>query len=319
MDSPGAIIRPVPPSIVVGGSYMGNLSLGRTMPMNRRRFLKQAATTAAGACAGFLIAPSCAYAADDRVKRLVHWLRKSFVGGEIGLVPNLPSGKVRGGRVRDDLKNLYWLQNCNLFAMHALRGHDDELAAKIEQSYRRWYATAFPDIEERTENHLTVGGLPAVQAPDGHFFRTIVKRHEGDGFTIGTETFDPKRLGRIKDNDPRGLLKFGVLGSHLRGDKQRARDYFTKAISLWDGRGFTHTRMQKHGAYYTRYLAYALIAERMLGASIPPRIRAAIRSRLWSVQDIDGGLWTNYNADGTIPPFAKKTTEIGPLALLSNN
>ena len=80
---------------------------------------------------------------------------------------------------------------------------------------------------------------------------------------------------------------------------------------------FTHTRMHKHGAYYTRYLAYALIAERTLGSRIPISIRSAIWERLWSVQDVDGGLWTNYNGDGTIPPFAKKTTEIGPLALLA--
>ena len=35
------------------------------------------------------------------------------------------------------------------------------------------------------------------------------------------------------------------------------------------------------------------------------------------MQDKDGGLWTNYNRDGSFPALAKKTTEIGPLTLLA--
>ena len=45
--------------------------------------------------------------------------------------------------------------------------------------------------------------------------------------------------------------------------------------------------------------------------------RSQVEARLWAVQDSDGGLWAHYNPHGSVPPFGKKTTEIGLLALLA--
>ncbi|MHC4503968.1 MAG: hypothetical protein ACYTFI_11735, partial [Planctomycetota bacterium] len=42
--------------------------------------------------------PATKYARN--LKRLAEWVAGSFVGGRIGLVPNLPTGKTRGGRER---------------------------------------------------------------------------------------------------------------------------------------------------------------------------------------------------------------------------
>jgi hypothetical protein len=235
----------------------------------------------------------------------------------IELLTNLPSRKTRGGRDRGDLKHLCWLQNCNLFGFHALREFEPDMAKSLEQSYRGWYAKAFPDVEERTENYLPLGKLPADPPPEGKFYRTILRETETNGYTIGTETYHPDQLGTIFSDDPRSLLKFGALGAHLRNDKRQAEVYFKKAFALWDGAGFRTPRRTQHDAYYTRYLAYALIVERALHVKIPATMRDAIQNRLWSVQDKDGGLWTNYNRDGSLPPFAKKTTEIGPLTLLA--
>jgi len=254
---------------------------------------------------------------DRRIDSLVNWIRRGFVAGDINLLSNLPSGRTHGGTLREDLKNLYWLQNCNLFGMHALRPYDPEMAESIGKSYRQWYKQLYPDDPERTEHYLPLGQLPGHKPPEGHYFRAIVKRVDLDGFTVGTETYDPQQTGRIIDTDPRSLLKFGAMGCWLRGDRVRAMDYFHKALALWDGRGFGNTRMDRHDAYYTRHLSYALIAEGMLQTRIPETIRKPLEQKLWACQDSDGGIWTNYMADGSFPHFAKKTNESGPLALLA--
>ena len=93
-------------------------------------------------------------------------------------------------------------------------------------------------------------------------------------------------------------------------------DWFMNlALQSVNGVGFREQRQA--GAYHTRCLAYALIAERALGIKIPADVRAKIETRLWACQDTDGGLWTDYLHDGTIPGHAKKTNEIAPLTLLA--
>ena len=290
--------------------------------IRRRDFIthigRGAVVLGAAGCGGGAVAgrPGTKYAGN--LKRLAEWVAGSFVGGRIGLVPNLPTGKTRGGRDRKDLRNLYWLQNCNLYAMVALRPYDKALAGKIEASYRRWYRTEFADVKEKTEHYLTIGELPGVEVPEGRYLRNVVKLKQFDGFRVGTETYEPGRLGRILSDDPRTLLKYGVLRAKLEGNAEQASRYFDRAMKLWDGCGFPMPeRSGRHSSYRTRNLAYALIAARALGRAIPSAARETIEKRLWACQDADGGIWTNYEKDGTIPHLAKKTTEIGPLVLLA--
>jgi hypothetical protein len=285
--------------------------------MTRRGFMKRSgASLLATSAASFSVASRPRDYSDNR-KRLAEWTARAFTGDPVNLVSNLPSGRIYGGREREDLRRLFWLQNCNLFAMYALRPYDPAVAKRIETSYGHWYETEFSHCEERTEHYLPLGRLPNAPAPEGKFHQTIIERKEFDGYTVGTESLEASLLRTIRDEDPRGLLKFGVLSAQLRGEKRMAEEYFRKALALWDGNGFLHTRMDRHGSYYTRYLAYALIADRALGGGLSSDLREMIEQRLWSLQDEDGGLWTNYNADGSIPDLAKKTTEIGPLALLA--
>ncbi|OPZ16679.1 MAG: hypothetical protein BWZ10_01368 [candidate division BRC1 bacterium ADurb.BinA364] len=286
--------------------------------MNRRRFLRIAGAAPMAFAAPFSIAVPPADRSEN-LKRLLEWIRRAFAAAPIELLSNLPSGRTYGGTDRPDLQRLYWLQNCNLYAQHALKAFDAELAERIRSSYWRWHKEHFAHCEERTENYLPVGQLPAHPAPPGKYWRVVVERKEFDGFTIGTETQKPGLFGDIREDDPRGLLKFGVLGAALRGEKDEAQRRLKQALALWNGSGFAHTRMDRHRSYYARYLAYALIAERAAGLAIPPDIRAAIEGRLWALQDADGGLWTNYDADGAFPDMAKKTTEIAPLTLLAYN
>jgi hypothetical protein len=287
---------------------------GFHMSVDRRGFLK--AVGCAAISRRVVCAESSGGPVETRLRNLADWIARSFRSEPIGLVPNMPSGRTRNGRQRDDLKNLYWLQNCNLYAMFALRPYRPELARRIEESYRRWYAKAFPDVVERTAHYLTVGKLPAIDVREGRYLRAVVRVKEYGGFRVGTETNEPDRLGEIRPDNPKTLLKDGVLHAVLKGKRKLALDYFDQAMSLFDGSGFAEKRTEA-GRYHTRNLAYALIAERALRIRMPERIRGVVEERLWSGQDTDGGIWTDYCADGTIPPFAKKTNEIAPLTLLA--
>ncbi len=286
--------------------------------ITRRRFVKTACTSIVAVSIPTPAVIAGDAARKDNLKRLVDWVVASLVAGPVNLVPNLPTGQTYGKSDRSDLKDLFWLQNCNLFAYHALEHFQPQAAETIKKSYEKWYHTAFANIIEQTENYLSLAKLPADTPPEGKYFRTIVKKHTRDGMTIGTETYQPDFLGTIKDDDPRALLKFGVFGARLRGDQKKAEQYFKKALSLWDGTGFQNTRIDRHNAYYTRHLAYVLIAEKALHTKIPPKTKAQIQNQLWSLQDKDGGIWTNYYKDGTLPHFAKKTNEIAPLTLLAH-
>jgi hypothetical protein len=286
--------------------------------MNRRHFLG-----ALAAASGSLLAPRCfASAAGERsyadnLKRLTDWIVGAMVADGIDLVANMPSGTTHGGRDRADLARLCWLQNCNLYAFHALRKFEPATACKLEKSYRHWYRELFANLDEQTENYLPVGKLPKDAPPAGKYFRVVVKEAKHKGYTIGTETHRRDWVAPIPPDDPRALMKFGVLGAVLRDDLKDAKACFKKALALWDGTGFRTPRREHYNGYYTRNLAYALLCERALRTRLPADLRDAIQKRLWSLQDEDGGLWTNYSRDGSLPRLAKKTTEIGPLTLLA--
>jgi hypothetical protein len=291
--------------------------------MERRILLKAAAAANLA-----LLVPGCRVSPvtargrhEEQMRRLVEWMvrdvHRNVARHGVSLVSALPSGRTRAGKDRADLENLYWLQNNNLYAMHALRPHAPEVARDIEAAYHRFYRADFPGVIERTEHYYTVGQRVDPMPPRGRYFQLDILRREHEGYVIGTEVSALDRLGRIQDNEPRGLLKFGVLGEVLRGDREYARQYFDRAMALWDGNGFMHTRWDRHGSYYGRYLAFALIADNALGRPMPFARREQIEARLWSIQDPDGGFWTNYHADGSYPSLAKKTMEIAPLALLA--
>ena len=284
--------------------------------LTRRSFVATAGIFAAFPAGAIRSAEPAAPALSSRLERLADWIADSFQAGQINLVPNLPSGKTHAGRQRIDLKHLYWLQNCNLFAMTALRRYDKELSHKIERSYRLWYQKTFPDVPEQTEHYLPLGKLPGLDVPEGKYLRAVIKVKDYGRYRIGTETHDPSQLGEVRADNPKVLLKNGLLRELLRGRKELALKYFDQAMRLWDGGGFRERRTEE-GRYHTRCLAYALIAERALRTRMPTQIHEQVESRLWACQDGDGGIWTDYNADGTIPGLAKKTNEIAPLTLLA--
>jgi hypothetical protein len=293
--------------------------------VNRRDFLKAAALPVMAGWPGCQNGPRVVRRPKyyDRQQRLIAWMvaevQRNAARHRVHLVSALPSGRTHAERDRRDLENLYWLQNNNLYAAHALRPHAPDLARAIEADYQRFYREDFPGAIERTEHYYSVG-LPAEpMPPSGRYYRLEALRRDHGAFSTGTEVNVPDQLARIQDNDPRSLLKFGVLGEVLRGDRERAHGYFDQAMALWDGHGFLHTRWERHRSYYGRYLAFALIADNALRRPLPAALREQLEDRLWSIQDTDGGIWTNYNADGSFPALAKKTMEVGPLALLATN
>ena len=252
----------------------------------------------------------------ERKERLAEWIVSSFRSDDINLLPNMPSGKTKGGKDRPDLKNLYWLQNSNLFAINVLTPYDKNLVAKIRLSYNRWYKQCFADVDEFTDHYLPLAKLPKVIVPAGKYPRAVIKLKDQGEYSIGTETHDSRLMGNISDDSVKVLLKHGVLRSVLEEDKKQAKVYFDSAMKLWDGNGFVDKRGE-NGHYLTSHLAYALIAANALHVKLPDGLHEKVEQRLWACQDLDGGIWTKYNADGSIPNTGKKTNEIAPLTLLA--
>lgn len=110
-------------------------------------------------------------------------------------------------------------------------------------------------------------------------------------------------------------LIYQSLNEHLRGNRSEAEYYFYKAYQMWDGKGINDLATLEDGAYANYKLALVLYASKVLGLAIPNYNR--IEEKLWSMQQIDGGITSLADMNGN--PQGSANAETTALALLPYN
>jgi len=122
----------------------------------------------------------------------------------------------------------------------------------------------------------------------------------------GTSPLNPSEYGDV------AFLM--ALYYYRRGDLKKATDYFNIGAGMYDGIGINDIAFKKgesKGIYQTYKLALFYLAGYVLGYSVPDNVI----NRILSLQASNGGFYTGYYPNGTIPEAVVTNTETTALAV----
>ena len=199
---------------------------------------------------------------------------------------------------------VYWLYHDNYLAAKVLKASRPDLATRIEAAIRGFGVMTSGKIE-----------ILFNEAPNGFPFRIyeLLDVTNIAGKTIRTERVTGELL-KGWDAYADLLLMAGIAKSKTAPDE--AKDYFGKALALWDGRGFADPAFKHRHVYATYKLALAILCADTLNQNLPFRSEAL--QQLAKLQSASGGWITDYDRDGKPRGLANvETTCFALLALRS--
>jgi hypothetical protein len=143
---------------------------------------------------------------------------------------------------------------------------------------------------------------------------TILTLHSDD-YIVKTEVCNGTIMPNWQEYTDR--LLYMALSCFWQGNNTAANPYFNNATDTWDGIGINDTATKAEGLYATYKLALLLYTSKVLGERLP--FENELVKRLWSLQQgSDGGIVTNYYANGTLVGDANtETTSIVIIAVLT--
>ena len=186
--------------------------------------------------------------------------------------------------------NTYWLVSDNLLAYHALKHYYPETAEKIQITMKNYgYFRSF--------KHEVIFGTTIPYIP----FRnnTAYVLDQNGNATVKTEVCN--RTETLNTTDYADLCIFAALHYHWIGNESDAVELFNTAKHMWDGKGlYDNPSLHAEGRgepliYSTFKLALLLYASRILNQ--PLENKTDIEEVLWRMQDVNGGLHTDYDAN----------------------
>jgi len=220
--------------------------------------------------------------------------------------------------------NTYWLVSDNLWAWKGLKVANemyyfgagevgpvaDEIEAKLKKDATLYNlprdANGFP-ISFMHE--AVIGDI--IPTPNRN--ATILTLHSDD-YNLKTEVCNGTLLNWKKYTD---RLLYMALSCFWQGNDTGANLYFRNATATWDGIGISDKETKTDGFYATYKLALLLYTSKVLGERLP--FESELVKRIWSLQnDSDGGIITNYYANGTQKGDPNtETTSIAIIAVLT--
>ena len=179
-------------------------------------------------------------ALQSRLLKLENFLVQQF-NDTVGLVRESPDDSI----MRD-----YWLFSDNLIAMHVLAQDHPDIAAKINQTLRKY--GIFKD-----GLHEALFGATIPLPP----YTPIVKVVENDSFVVKVEVRS-NGTGKLQPDWTQyaDLLIYAALSAHNARDNQLAIYYFNRALQMWNGAGLWDRPTQEDGFYTTHKLALLMYA-----------------------------------------------------------
>jgi len=229
--------------------------------------------------------------------------------------------------VRNKAPDTYWLVSDNLWAWKALKVANetyyfgagdvgrvaDEIGTKLREEGQLYSLprdlnnTRFP----KSFMHEAVIG-DVIPTPNRN--ATILTLHSDD-YIVKTEICNGTTMPDWYEYADR--LLYRALSCHWEGNDTAADLYFKNATETWDGIGINDKATKAEGLYATYKLALLLYTSKVLGERLP--FENELVERLWSLQqESDGGIVTNYYANGTQKGDANtETTSIVIIAVLT--
>ncbi len=227
------------------------------------------------------------------LKRLEGFLLNQF-NPDVGLLRESPDSSIR---------STYWLLSDNLLASLALCHYYSDKAKIINATLMK-YGYLRNGIHE-----VLFGGtirMP-VETPEA------ITVANTTAYTIKTEI----RKGKVMDDwiDYADLLCYASVSEWNAGHKEMAKNYFFRALDMWNGIGLFDKPTRLDGFYSTYKLALLLYTSRLIEESIS--YRWDLERILWSFQREDGGVRSHYLGDLTSTREAN--TETASLILIAYN
>ena len=207
----------------------------------------------------------------------------------IGLLPEFVGSKV------------YWLYHDNYLAAKVLDRTEPGVAARIRDAIKGFGVTGSGKIE-------ILFGEADTPLPFRHYKLENVKR-------VGEKLVRTEVVGEKvhEDWERYSDLLFMAAIAEAGRDKEKALGHFEAGMKTWDGKGIRDRASEKGGLYATYKLALALIAGARLDRKPGPQ--ADMLKRLLAMQREDGGLVTDYDAQGK--PVGQANVETTSLAILA--
>jgi hypothetical protein len=209
----------------------------------------------------------------------------------IGLIPEVPDG------------NVYWLLSDNLLAYPVLKYYDPNNSTLTSvadniSSTLSYYMNGYR-LSPISQYNILVGNKP-------YFNNTISYDIVTNGYTIkitlnnGTAILNPSQYADI--------AFLYALYTYRLGNMQEAINFFNIGASMYDGKGFNDLAFREgeaKGVYQTYKLALYYLAGYILARQVPD----SVTERIIELQAPNGGFFTGYYPNGTIPNFVTTNTE----------
>jgi len=196
---------------------------------------------------------------------------------------------------------VYWLYHDNYLAAKVLKSSRPDLAARIEKAMQRFGVSHSGKIE-----------ILFDEAPNGFPFHAyeLLEVTNVAGKIIRTERVTGKPL---KGWDAYADLLLMAAMVKSKTAPEEAKNYFEKALALWDGHGFADAAFKKNHLYATYKLALAIFAADVTHQKLPFRSEAL--KQLLKLQSTAGGWITDYDSRGN--PRGLANVETTCLALMA--
>jgi len=235
-------------------------------------------------------------AVDNRVielRKLETFLLNQF-NPDLGLVRESPDSSI---------DHTYWLLSDNLLAFLALRDYYPDRAKIINASLTKYGYFCNGIHEALIGRQVTI--------PFGT--SRVVTIAERSGYTIKTEIRD----GEVMNDwiDYADLLCYASVSEWNVGHGQMAKNYFFRALDMWNGVGLFDKPTRLDGFYSTYKLALLLYTSRLIEESIAYRLE--LERILWSFQREDGGVRSHYL--GNLTSKREANAETASLILIAYN
>lgn len=229
---------------------------------------------------------------EQRLSRVADWIYNHTYNPTLKLVRDSPI----------TAPNTYWLLSANLFSSVALRYYYPEISLAIYLQLLKWGYT-------RNNLHEAVVG-DSIPFPIRSNRPIIV--YQTSNYNITTDMFDgPDTYNHTIYFDH---LIYLALSEYWKGNTTNATNFFHNASRMWNGTGIIDEATRVRELYATYKLALLLYASRIIGVTLADKEQ--VEDRLWSMQQSDGGIATEYNLDGT-PATNESNTETAPLVIIA--
>lgn len=218
--------------------------------------------------------------------------------------------------------NVYWLVSDNLWAWKALKMANESGLSNAAEA-----GAAAERIKAKLVELAVQYGLPrdADGLPQSYVHEAVIGRLALPPYRTETNctlykddyVLNITMLNGTIMNDwaqYADLLLYAALSCHWQGNGTEALGYYRNVVAMWNeaDRGLQDKTV--NGTYDTYKLALLLYTSRVLGKSLV--FESKLVKRIYAQQrESDGGIVTNYNADGT--PYGDANTETTSIAIIA--